>query len=361
MDRDGLKGVLQVRLAGIPADDLEQQMDRLRQFQQASALHVAAADIVAGLPVTKVGDHLTCIAETVLESAVQIAWNHLEARHGQPGYMLHGKLRNAGFAIVGYGKLGGLELGYGSDLDIVFLHDSTGNEQHTAGPQVIDNSEFFTRLSQRIIHILNTFTAAGVLYEVDMRLRPNGNSGMLVSSMEAFAEYQRRSAWTWENQALIRARVVVGEETIKRQFERIRSGVLARPRDAVELRAEVLDMRQRMRDELDRSGRGRVDLKHCPGGIVDIEFMVQFAVLRWSSKHDALLRWTDNLRLLEVLAAEGLMQTADVEALSSAYCTIRQTINHRVLQDESSVVDDSLLAEERNTVASIWKRIMVDR
>jgi glutamate-ammonia-ligase adenylyltransferase len=155
--------------------------------------------------------------------------------------------------------------------------------------------------------------------------------------------------------------VVVGEEVIQRQFERIRSGVLARPRDAVELRAQVLEMRQRMRDELDRSGHGRVDLKHCPGGIVDIEFMVQFAVLRWSSKHDALLRWTDNLRLLEVLGAEGLMQTADVEALSSAYCAIRQCINQRVLQDESSVVDASLLAEERSTVASVWKRIMVDR
>ena len=122
----------------------------------------------------------------------------------------HGKLCEAGFAIVGYGKLGGYELGYGSDLDIVFLHDSTGSEQHTAGPRVIDNTEFFTRLSQRIIHILNTFTAAGVLYEVDMRLRPNGNSGLLVSSMEAFDDYQQGSAWTWENQALIRARVVVG-------------------------------------------------------------------------------------------------------------------------------------------------------
>jgi glutamate-ammonia-ligase adenylyltransferase len=358
LDRAGLQGVLQVRMAGIPADDLEQQMDRLRQFQQAAALRVAAADIAAGLPVPRVGDHLTWIAETVLETTVQLAWKHLVSRHGRPGYLTQGKRREAGMAVIGYGKLGGLELGYGSDLDIVFLHDSTGDEQHTAGPQVIDNSEFFTRLSQRIIHILNTFTSAGTLYEVDMRLRPNGKSGMLVSSMEAFAEYQRRSAWTWENQALIRARIVVGGEAIARQFERIRSGVLARPREAAQLKAEVLDMRRRMRDELDRSGRGRVDLKHCAGGIVDIEFMVQFAVLLWSNAHPDLLRYTDNLRLLEGLAAEGLLPADEVGALSAAYFAIRRRINHRVLQEESSVVDDSELLDERKAVTAVWERFM---
>ncbi|MDH3832476.1 MAG: bifunctional [glutamate--ammonia ligase]-adenylyl-L-tyrosine phosphorylase/[glutamate--ammonia-ligase] adenylyltransferase, partial [Gammaproteobacteria bacterium] len=222
LDKAGLQGVLEVQLAGLPPDDLEQQMDQLREFRQASVLHVAAADIVTGLAVEKVGDHLTFVAEAVLEKVVQLAWNHLLERYGPPAYMLHGKLREAQFGIIAYGKFGGLELGYGSDLDIVFLHDSSGNEQHTAGPQVIDNGEFFTRLSQRIIHILNTYTSAGILYEVDMRLRPNGASGLLVSSLDAFAEYQRRSAWTWENQALVRARVVTGGGEIVRQFERIR-------------------------------------------------------------------------------------------------------------------------------------------
>ena len=358
LDRAGLQGVLQVRMAGIPADDLEQQMDRLRQFRQAAALHVAAADIVTGMPITEVGSHLTCIAEVVLETAVQLAWRHLVQRYGKPGYLMHGKLREAGIAIVAYGKLGGFELGYGSDLDIVFLHDSAGNEQHTAGPKVIDNSEFFTRLSQRIIHILNTFTAAGVLYEVDMRLRPNGNSGLLVSSMEAFAEYQRRSAWTWENQALIRARIVVGGKEITRQFDRIRSGVLARPREQQRLKEEVLEMRQRMRGELDRSKSGKIDLKQGRGGIVDIEFMVQFAVLCWSDRHADLLRYTDNLQLLGVLAAEGLLPEDEVEALSGAYRLLRQAINHRVLQDEPSVVDDTVLASERDAVIAVWERLM---
>jgi glutamate-ammonia-ligase adenylyltransferase len=350
--------MLAVRMAGVAADDLEQQMDRMRQFRQAQTLHVAAADIITGLPVTRVADSLSLVAEVVLEAVVRLSWDHMVERYGRPEYLAHGKLRVAGFAIIGYGKLGGREMGYGSDLDIVFLHDSNGNEQHTAGPRVIDNGEFFTRLSQRVIHLLNTFTAAGVLYEVDMRLRPNGNSGLLVSSLEAFAEYQRRSAWTWENQALIRARVVVGDEEISRQFERIRSGVLARPRAPGKLRAEVVEMRNRMRQELDRAGPGKVDLKHGPGGIVDIEFMVQFGVLRWSGEHDGLLRYTWTLGLLQAFREYGLMPADEVDALSAAYCALRQRINHRVLQDAPARVECSELADERAAVSRVWERLM---
>jgi glutamate-ammonia-ligase adenylyltransferase len=358
LDKVGLKGVLEVRMAGIPADDLEQQMDHLRQFRQASALHVAAADINAGLPVDRVGDSLTAIAEVVLETVVQLAWDHMLARYGKPAYLKHGKLREAGFAIAAYGKLGGGEMGYGSDLDIVFLHDSTGNEQHTAGPKVIDNSEFFTRLSQRIIHILNTFTAAGILYEVDMRLRPNGNSGLLVSSMEAFSEYQRRSAWTWENQALIRGRIVVGSKEITRQFGRIRSGVLARPREVDKLREEVVDMRRRMRQEMDKSDAQQIDLKQGPGGIVDVEFMVQFGALRWSGEHEELLRYPYTLGLLEAFGTAGLLPAGEVEALSGAYCALRRRINHLVLQDAPALVDKDELTEERAAVSATWERLM---
>jgi len=358
LDKAGLQGVLDVRLASIPADDLEQQMDQLRRFQQASVLHVAAADIVAELPLPRVGDHLTCIAETVLERVLQQTWEQLVARYGKPGYLQHGRLREAHFGIVAYGKLGGYELGYGSDLDIVFLHDSSGNEQHTAGPKVLGNSEFFTRLSQRIIHYLNTYTQAGVLYEVDMRLRPNGASGLVVSSLEAFAEYQRLSAWTWENQALVRARVVAGGEEIVRQFERIRSGVLARPREAVKLRREVGEMRQRMRGELDKSSAQQVDLKQSRGGIVDIEFMVQCGVLLWSDKHPELLGYTDNLRLLDAFAVAGLLPADDASQLADAYCTIRHHINHLALQEQPSLADNDVLLEQRTLVADIWDRFM---
>jgi len=356
LDKAGLEGVLDIRLAGIAADDLEQQMDRLRQFQQAAVLHVAAADIVSQRPVADIANHLTDIAEVVLERVLRLAWDHLMRRYGPPGYQWQGKRLKSHFAILGYGKLGGYELGYGSDLDLVFLHDSRGDEQHTAGPRVLHNNEFFTRLSQRIIHIMNTFTSAGILYEVDMRLRPNGASGLLVSSLEAFADYQRRSAWTWENQALVRARVVAGDADIARQFERIRAGVLARPREAAKLSHEVCEMRRRMRHELDKSDAQRFDLKQGRGGIVDVEFMVQWGVLLWSSEHPELLRYTDNLRLLETCSRAGLISGEEATQLTAAYFAIRRRINHLALQEQPPVVGNDELVSHREDVARIWDR-----
>ncbi|MGB5337824.1 MAG: bifunctional [glutamate--ammonia ligase]-adenylyl-L-tyrosine phosphorylase/[glutamate--ammonia-ligase] adenylyltransferase [Gammaproteobacteria bacterium] len=358
LDKAGLQGVLEARLAGIPGDDLEQQMDRLRQFKQAAVLHVAATDIVSNLPLPRVGDYLTVIAEVVLEKVFALAWKHLVVRHGIPEYRTGGKQRAAKFAIAAYGKLGGLELGYGSDLDIVFLHDSMGDAQHTTGPQVLENNEFFTRLSQRVIHILNTFTPAGILYEVDTRLRPNGSSGLLVSSMEAFAEYQRRSAWTWEYQALVRARIIVGDREMVRQFGRIRSGVLARPRDVTKLSKEVLEMRARMRVELDKSDAQQLDLKQCRGGIVDIEFMVQWGVLLWSNAHPELLRFTDNLRLLEAFSAAGLLPKDEIRELSEAYCSLRRRINHLALQEEPGLAGADDFVAEREAVMRIWSRLL---
>jgi glutamate-ammonia-ligase adenylyltransferase len=333
-------------------------MDRLRQFQQASMLHVAATDIVSERPVAAVANHLTDIAEVVLGRVLRLAWDHLVRRYGPPGYRWQGKRRQAHFAILGYGKLGGYELGYGSDLDLVFLHDSRGEEQQTAGAQVLYNNEFFTRLSQRIIHIMNTFTSAGILYEVDMRLRPNGASGLLVSSLEAFADYQRNSAWTWENQALVRARVVAGDADIARQFEHIRAAVLAKPREAAKLGQEVCEMRRRMRAELDKSDAERFDLKQGRGGIVDVEFMVQWGVLLWSSEHPELLGYTDNLRLLETFSRAGLMSAEEAAQLTAAYFAIRHRINHLALQEQPPVVGNDELVSHREAVARIWDRYL---
>ena len=358
LDKAGLGGLLEIRLHGIAAEDLEQQMDRLRQFQQAAMLHVAATDIVSQRPVAAIANHLTDIAEVVLERVLRLAWDHLVRRYGPPGYRWQGKHHQAHFAILGYGKLGGYELGYGSDLDLVFLHDSRGDEQQTAGPQVLHNSEFFTRLSQRIIHIMTTFTSAGTLYEVDMRLRPNGASGLLVSSLEAFADYQRNSAWTWENQALVRARVVAGDAAIARQFEHIRAGVLARPREAAKLGQEVCEMRLRMRQELDKSDAERFDLKQGRGGIVDIEFMVQWGVLLWSTGHPELLAYTDNLRLLEIISRAGLMSAEEVTQLTDAYFAIRRRINHLALQEQPPMAGIDELASHREAVARIWDRYL---
>jgi glutamate-ammonia-ligase adenylyltransferase len=354
LDKAGLEALLTIRLDGIPQEDLEQQMDRLRQFQQAAVLHVAATDIVSETPVATIANHLTDIAEVVLERVLKLAWDYLVRRHGLPGYRLQGRRGQAHFAIVGYGKLGGYELGYGSDLDLVFLHDSSGDEQQTAGPVVVHNNEFFTRLSQRIIHIMTTFTSAGTLYEVDMRLRPNGASGLLVSSLEAFAEYQRGSAWTWENQALVRARVVVGDADIARRFAQIRAGVLARPREAAQLGREVCEMRRRMRQELDKSDAGRFDLKQGRGGIVDVEFMVQWGVLLWSGEHPELLAYTDNLRLLEIMGRAGVMSAEEVGQLTEAYFAIRHRINHLALQEQPPLAGCDELVSHREAVARIW-------
>ncbi|HHJ15861.1 MAG TPA: bifunctional [glutamate--ammonia ligase]-adenylyl-L-tyrosine phosphorylase/[glutamate--ammonia-ligase] adenylyltransferase [Gammaproteobacteria bacterium] len=342
----------------VAPDDLERQMDLLRQFRHAMVLRVAAADIAGVIPVTLVSEQLTAIAEVVLRKVLVIAWAEMVKRYGEPRCRERGKTRTVAFAVIAYGKLGGRELGYGSDLDLVFLHDSTGSRQKTAGRKSVDNAVFFTRLGQRIIHMLETFTAAGTLYEVDMRLRPSGNSGMLVSSVEAFADYQREEAWVWEHQALVRARQVAGDARLGKAFGKVRAAALARDSKLENLRAEVRDMRERMRGELgSRRGAG-FHLKQDRGGIVDIEFMVQYLVLRWCKDHPELLRHTDTINLLKALSTAGLLKAAYAQTLIEAYQQYR-SISHRLtLAEESTLVGDEVLPAQRKKVAEIWQRLM---
>jgi len=358
LGRAELVAELEQHLDGLDAGDLEQQMDRLRQFRHAMVLRVAAADIAGAAPVTLVSDELTTIAEVVVQKVLSIAWAEMVSRYGEPRCKCRGKHRPVAFAVIGYGKLGGMELGYGSDLDLVFLHDSAGTAQKTAGRKAVDNAVFLTRLGQRIIHMLETFTAAGTLYEVDMRLRPSGNSGMLVSSIEAFAEYQRDDAWVWEHQALVRARPVAGDRALGKAFGKIRAQVLTADGKLENLRAEVRDMRERMRTELGTTRGGGFHLKQGRGGIVDIEFMVQYLVLRWCKDHAELLRHTDTIHLLKALATAGLLKSAYAQTLIEAYRQYR-TVSHRLtLAEESSVVADDVLPMLRKKVADIWKRLM---
>ncbi|MEO5574264.1 MAG: bifunctional [glutamate--ammonia ligase]-adenylyl-L-tyrosine phosphorylase/[glutamate--ammonia-ligase] adenylyltransferase [Gammaproteobacteria bacterium] len=360
LDRANLESELRQILLRIPEHDLEQQMEALRNFKQVHVLRVAAADTAGVLPLMIVSDYLTAIAELILQQVLNLAWHHLVARHGDPNCLVKGKPYTAGFAIVAYGKLGGIELGYGSDLDIVFLHDTEGEGQHTAGPKSIDNTVFFARLGQRIVHILNAHTPAGVLYEVDVRLRPSGASGLLVSSLESFADYQRTRAWTWEHQALVRARVVAeqGDNKIAVRFDRLRAEILQRPREANILRAEVHDMRERMRTALGTHEAGRFDVKQDEGGIADIEFMVQYDVLLWAHDYPALLTYTDNIRQLQGLAEAGLMSTADVQLLTGAYRAYRSAVHRCALQDEPAQVARTEFAEYRAGVIRIWKKLL---
>lgn len=354
LERAALEGELNAELARLGVEDLEQQMEALRHFQQTNMLRVAAADVMGVYPLMVVSDHLTEIAEVSVGAALRLARDHLVRRHGTPRCRVGGTLVEPGFAIIGYGKLGGIELGYGSDLDLVFLHGSEGEELGTQGAKPIDNSVFFTRLGQRIIHMLTAHTPAGVLYEVDMRLRPSGASGMLVSSLAAFVAYQREDAWTWEHQALVRARPVAGDAVVAARFEAIRREVLGRQRDAARLRREVREMRERMRAELGQGDPRRFDLKQDAGGIADIEFMVQYGVLAWAHAHPALLRYTDNIRLLEGFARAGLMDARDAGLLSDIYRAYRAKVHQLTLLQESAVVDAEAFAAEREAVLRIW-------
>ncbi|MDL2321423.1 bifunctional [glutamate--ammonia ligase]-adenylyl-L-tyrosine phosphorylase/[glutamate--ammonia-ligase] adenylyltransferase, partial [Desulfosarcina sp. OttesenSCG-928-B08] len=234
------------QLAMAPEDDPEYQMDVLRVFHQVNVLRIAASDITSVLPLMKVSDHLTWIAEVILEAVVNICWDDLVKKHGRPACTLEGACCERGFAVIGYGKLGGYELGYRSDLDLVFLHAANAGET-TDGPRPVDSAHFFIRLGQRVVHMLSAHTATGTLYDIDMRLRPNGSAGLLVSHVNSFARYQKENAWTWEHQALIRARPIVGDPALLSAFAAIRHETLCLQRDPDALKTEVRAMRERMR------------------------------------------------------------------------------------------------------------------
>ncbi len=357
-DRAGLEAELTTRLAAVDGDDLDQQMEALRHFKRANVLRVAAAEVVEAIPLMVVSDHLTWIAETVLGAVHKIVWDALVRRHGVPECTVDGARREAGFGTIAYGKLGGIELSYVSDLDIVFLHDSEGGQQVTNGAKEVDNEVFFARMAQRVIHILTTLTASGELYPVDTRLRPSGASGLMVSSLEAFAAYQRGEAWTWERQALVRARPVAGSATVAERFQDIRTEILSETRDPEVLRAEVRDMRRRMREQLAASEPGQFDLKQDSGGIADIEFMVQYGALAWAHDHPSLLAWTDNIRLLETMEHEGLLPSADATLLGDAYRAFRAAGHRCALQDAPAQVDADEFAELCAGVGTVWQRLM---
>lgn len=360
LDQAALRAELADELRALAADDTEQQMEVLRSFAHSNILRVAAADVSNVMPLMIVSDYLTDIAEVVLDAVLQQAWNDLVARHGVPRYTQGNAQHAAHFAIVAYGKLGGLELGYGSDLDVVFLHDSTGENERTDGARSLDNSVFFARLAQRIIHMLNTQTHSGVLYEVDVRLRPSGAAGLLVSSVTRYADYQRTEAWTWEHQALVRARAVAGDQHIAEQFGALRREVLGRAREEATLKREVREMRTKMRQELGRHDAGLFDIKQDAGGIADIEFIVQYLVLRWAHVHPELLRWPDNIRLLETSASLGLLLKTEAEFLADAYRQLRAQAHRLTLQEQPATCDPQLFADIRRGVSALWRQLLED-
>ncbi|OGS75630.1 MAG: bifunctional glutamine synthetase adenylyltransferase/deadenyltransferase [Gallionellales bacterium GWA2_55_18] len=304
---------LQSRCADCAGDE-ERQMDALHHVQQEQIFHLLAMDLQGLLPLEKLSDHLSDLADMILRHMLKLCWDSARKKHRE----------DAKFAIIAYGKLGGKELGYASDLDLIFLYD----DDHP------DAQEVYARLGQRINSMLGSYTPSGRLYETDLRLRPNGASGLLVSSIAAFAEYQSSQAWVWEHQALTRARFCAGDAQVGAAFESIRQQVLCQPRDPAALRKEIVEMRQKMRDgHLNDSNL--YDIKHDSGGMVDIEFMVQYLVLAHAHRHPQLTANVGNLALLKMAAEFGLIHPDLAENTRILYRHLRQ-IQHRMRLNNQS-------------------------
>jgi [glutamine synthetase] adenylyltransferase / [glutamine synthetase]-adenylyl-L-tyrosine phosphorylase len=318
--------------------DTEAQMDALRRFKQVQTLHLLAQDVAGQSTLEALSDHLSYLADTLLNETLARCWAGLKTRHRD----------TPRFAVVGYGKLGGKELGYASDLDLVFLYDDPDERAQ----------EIYARLAQRINTWLGTLTSTGILYETDLRLRPDGASGLLVSSTEAFRDYQLRHAWVWEHQALTRARFVCGDAAIGKSFETLRREVLGTPRDAGKLREDVLAMREKMH-------AGHVndtdlfDLKHDRGGIVDVEFCVQYLVLRHGADHPELVDNVGNIALLQRAGAAGLIPVDLARDAADAYRELRRQQHAIKLSGaEYARVPSLALESVRDAVNALWAHVM---
>ena len=417
-DKATMQQALHAELERLDPGDEEQLLDRLRNFKQLQVFRVAAADVLGILPVMKVSDHLTWLAEVMLETAAEAAWTRLVERFGEPCCERDGQPQSPHLLVIGYGKLGGLEMGYGSDLDLVFVHDSCRHHAFTTGASPVHNNVFFARLGQRLIHLLSVMTPAGRVYEIDMRLRPGGASGPLAPSLEAYHRYLKTEAWTWELQALVRARAIVGPPALQARFAEIRDEVLRQPRDPASLRREVVAMREKMRRHhrlpslarishrgttataqcgaltgvhsvglldavsttparpsvanashhttlsglatrpCEKSGLGSFDLKMSPGGIVDLEFVVQYLVLAHAAAHPGLTRWSDNVRILGALAEAGVLEASLAAELAEAYRRLRDEMHKRKLNDLPAIVEPGKLETERRLVRDCWQRFL---
>ncbi|MCY3819611.1 MAG: bifunctional [glutamate--ammonia ligase]-adenylyl-L-tyrosine phosphorylase/[glutamate--ammonia-ligase] adenylyltransferase [Gammaproteobacteria bacterium] len=328
--RDALVEELGDMLAAAP--DEEALVDALREFKEQRVFRVAAAEARGLLPIMHVSDYLSWLAEAVLEHAIRLAWEQCASEPDGP----------RPFIAVGYGKLGGQELGLDSDLDLVFLHDLPRSA-----------SQFLHRMVRKLMHLLTVRTYTGPLYEIDMRLRPSGSAGLMVSSLASFREYQTSRAWVWEQQALIRARAVAGDPALMQAFESTRRELLCQPRPAESLRREVREMRKR----IDAQHRDEHDLKRGVGGIVDLEFIVQYLVLAQAHAHPNLATWSDNVRILEEAGIAGVLPEEDAERLVLAYLALRGEVHHQTLDLPESEEAAARLTTYRQVVCDMWERL----
>jgi [glutamine synthetase] adenylyltransferase / [glutamine synthetase]-adenylyl-L-tyrosine phosphorylase len=382
-----LQSELRQSLLRIEESDKEQILDAIRNFKQINELRVAAALLAERLSISQVNRYLSQLAQVIIQTALAICWREMVHRYGEPKSLASENLTQqqsnlevsqqaiegdleTGFAIIAYGKLGGNELGFNSDLDLVFLFDQPLDTETTgiSNPKkpeqkmgVLSTSRFYTRLAQKLIHFLSTRTSLGVLYEVDMRLRPSGNSGMLVSHIDTFEVYQQESAWTWEHQALVRARPVAGGASISQRFALIRNNILCKSRDQQTLVKDVVDMRQRMRAELDKSGSEVFNIKQGQGGLVDIEFISQFLVLKYAHSidlsHQGAFIPDSTIEVFRFFKRQDQLAEQDCKELISAFRHYINRLNERTLESRDKLVPVTEFVEQRANVSRIWNEL----
>ncbi|WP_348699529.1 bifunctional [glutamate--ammonia ligase]-adenylyl-L-tyrosine phosphorylase/[glutamate--ammonia-ligase] adenylyltransferase [Duganella fentianensis] len=330
---------LQRQLAADPSDT-ERQMDILRETHHAQLFHLLAQDLAGDLTVEKLADHLSALADTIVAAAINAIWQTIATRHRAVPQ----------FAVIAYGKLGGKELGYVSDLDVIFLYDDSDQEAPAQ----------YAKLAQRFITWMTTHTSAGILFDIDTALRPDGASGMLVSSLSAFEKYQSSSAWAWEHQALTRARFCAGDTSIGQRFDAIRDAVLRKERPADgPLKQEVIAMRKRMMDAKPNHS-ALFDLKQDPGGMIDIEFIVQYLVLQHAARYPQLTANSGNIALLRMCGELGLISVEHASAVGDAYRQLRKLQHQLRLQGQDLArVEPALVAHHAAQVSALWKEIFM--
>jgi glutamate-ammonia-ligase adenylyltransferase len=327
-------------LLGTGEDDDESLLNLLRRAHHAEVFRTLARDLEGRLSVEEVADDLTSLAEAVLRITTRWCWSRVKNRHQE----------TPRFAIIAYGKLGGKELGYGSDLDIVFVYD---DEDERA-------SEVYSALVRKLINWLTVKTGEGDLYEIDTALRPNGNSGLLVTTFDAYANYQQQrgsnTAWTWEHQAMTRARFILGDDTLRERFDAIRKAVITAPREATALQAEIITMRDRVRAAHPVKA-DQFDVKHSPGGMIDAEFVMQYLVLSQAAMHQELLENAGNIALLERAEVLGLLPSGIGHAAAGAYRELRRVQHRARLNEEPTQVTPSELQPQRDAVLALWHAV----
>ncbi|MDO4895895.1 MAG: bifunctional [glutamate--ammonia ligase]-adenylyl-L-tyrosine phosphorylase/[glutamate--ammonia-ligase] adenylyltransferase [Moraxella sp.] len=363
-DKDELTDILRQSLLRVLPFDDEHYLSVIRTFKKTQVLAVATADILGLRHIMKVSDSLTFIAEVVLSSALRRAFDELVAKHGYPKLSSGGYAtdESMGVAIIGYGKLGGIEMSYASDLDVVFLHhlDEKADTKASDTQRAVSGMKFASRVVQKVLGYLTTQTRDGRAYEMDMRLRPSGNAGVMIVSTHAFGIYQEDKAWAWEHQALVRARAITGDMAVRQAFETIRNQVLCTPRQLDQVKTDVLAMRQKMQSHLGTNKAHTFDLKQDFGGLVDIEFLAQFMVLAHAHHYPNLAIWSDNVRIFEEIGKTGLWDKTRCDELTGAYLTLRQKTHELALSDKSIITDDTDWQEVRQMVKGVWQAVIGD-